>query len=192
MDLMTAFEGMQEKLRARVGQAIAAQREGLEVCKATLARLEEHGKNMAASLENLPREKESLLMQISRGMAAGTDVSQLRRKLKGMESELAELKDIEDMLRRDALPKANRDCENAKVALRDAAREAVLEVRAEYVNSARGFFSELAAADESWRESLITVLNEVGLVSLREFSGEDFLVPYPLSHQLRVQLNDFK
>ncbi|SNR59522.1 hypothetical protein SAMN04488503_0233 [Humidesulfovibrio mexicanus] len=192
MDLKKEFEGMLEKLRAHVEPAIVAPRARLADCEAKLARLKGHEKDIAARLEKLPREKESLLSQISRGMAAGEDVGQLRRKIKDTESEFAELKDIEGVLRREGLPRANGDCESAKAVLRDAVREAVREVRAEYVNSARGFFAELAAADEQWRAALIAVLHEVGSVSSREFSGEDYLVPYPLSHQLRVQSDDFK
>jgi chromosome segregation ATPase len=189
MDLQKEFEGMAERLRAHVGQATEAQRARLAECETKRARLEARGKDMARRQEELPREKETLLTRISRGMADGEDVGPLRSKLKELEAELAELKDIGDVLRREGLPRANSDCESARVALRDAAREAVREVRAGYVNSTMGIFAELDAANTQWRESLTAVLSEVGSVGC---CGEDFLVPYPLSHQLRAQLDSPK
>lgn len=143
MNLMTEFEGMQEKLRAHVGQATAKQRKRLEECKTKLIRLQGHSKDIASKLEGLPREKEGLLRQVSQGMASGEDVTASRKKIREVESELTELQDIADNLRRDGLPRATQAYETAEKEYRAAVSAAMKEVWTEFAARAKDIFAQL-------------------------------------------------
>lgn len=142
----------------------------------------------------LPMRKQAILREVSQGIADGDDVLPLRKKVREIEQEMEEVKEIVATMKTEAIPRTKNKIEETDNAIRDALHEAGAKAREPFFTAVKTVLMNIFEADQAWYDTLQKAAHDSGLSRehLQHTSGFVTRLLPETKHQFKLRLESWQ